>query len=261
MRLFTQKTEQKQYDYEMKNGTKSYITNYINRLKPNKVFTANTFANEQISADAARMALERLVSEGRIRKLSKGRYYKPEQSMFGEIAPSVENVIADLIESKTHQPIGYLTGIIVFNQLGLTTQVSSQIQIGVRKYRRPIRRGPYTISFVLQPNAITRDNIYLLRLLDALRFFREIPATTPNEVVARMAFLIGKLEPEQQQRITNLALRYSPFVRALLGAILEHIGISGEQTQTLRRSLNTQTHYKLTISQEALPTQSNWNIR
>ncbi len=245
----------------MKNGTKSYITNYINRLKPNKVFTANTFVTESISSDAARMALERMVSEGKIRKLGKGRYYKPEQSMFGEIAPSVEQVITDLIESKTHQPIGYLTGTIAFNQLGLTTQVSSQIQIGVRKYRRTLKRGQYSISFILQPNAITRDNIYLLRLLDALRFFREIPATTPNEVVSRMVFLIGKLQPEQQQRMIGLALRYSPYVRALLGAILENIGMSEEQTKVLKDSLNAQTRYKLMITQETLPTISNWNIR
>ncbi len=245
----------------MKNGTKSYITNYINRLKPNKVFTANTFVTESISSDAARMALERMVSEGKIRKFGKGRYYKPEQSMFGEIAPSVEQVITDLIESKTHQPIGYLTGTIAFNQLGLTTQVSSQIQIGVRKYRRTLKRGQYSISFILQPNAITRDNIYLLRLLDALRFFREIPATTPNEVVSRMVFLIGKLQPEQQQRMIGLALRYSPYVRALLGAILENIGMSEEQTKVLKDSLNAQTRYKLMITQETLPTISNWNIR
>ncbi len=245
----------------MKNGTKSHIINYINRLKTNKVFTANTFADEHISAGAARMVLERMVSEGKIRKLDKGRYYKPEQSMFGEIAPSVEDVITDLVESNTHQPIGYLTGTIAFNQLGLTTQISAQIQIGVRKYRRPMKRGQYTISFVHQPNAITRENIGLLRLLDALRFFREIPATAPNDVVARMIYLIGKLEPEQQQRMIGLALHYSPYVRALLGAILEHIGVGEEQTQTLRHSLNALTHYTLQISPQALPTLSNWNIR
>ena len=245
----------------MKNGTKSYITNYINRLKPNKVFSAHTFVTDTISADAARMALERMVSEGKIRKLGKGRYYKPEQSMFGEIAPSVEQVITDLVESKTHQPIGYLTGTMAFNQLGLTTQVSSQIQIGVRKYRRTIKRGQYSIDFILQPNAITRDNIYLLRLLDALRFFRDIPATTPNEAISRMIFLIGKLQPEQQQRMIGLALRYSPYVRALLGAILESIGTADEQLKPLKASLNAQTRYKLNISKNILPTSTNWNIR
>ncbi len=245
----------------MRNGTKSYITNYINRLKTNKIFTANTFVTDTISSDAARMALERMVSEGKIRKLSKGRYYKPEQSMFGEIAPTIEQVITDLVESKTHQPIGYLTGTIAFNQLGLTTQVCSQVQIGVRKYRRTIQRGLYSISFILQPNAITRDNIYLLRLLDALRFFNAIPATTPNEAVSRIIYLIGKLQKEQQQRIIGLALRYSPYVRALLGAILEQIGMSDEQTKVLKESLNAQTHYKLFISRETLPTISNWKIR
>ena len=59
----------------------------------------------------------------------------------------------------------------------------------------------------------------------------------------------------------GLALRYSPYVRALLGAILESIGTADEHLKPLKVSLNAQTRYKLNISKDILPTLSNWNIR
>ena len=245
----------------MKNSTKNQIINSIKRIKPGDVFSAEAFVTDSISSDAARMALERMVAEGVIRKLGKGRYYKPEKTMFGELKPDVHQTVADLLEDKNHKITGYLTGTILFSQLGLTTQISSQIEIGVRKYRRAIKRGTVTISFVLQHNPITKENIPLLQLLDAIRFFREIPAATPNEAVAGISYLINQLKPEQQLRMISLALNYSPYVRALLGAILELSGLGEEQLKPLRSSLNAQTRYKLKLSQEILPTIANWNIQ
>lgn len=244
----------------MRTETKSHIIEHIQSQKPGWVFTAFSFATDGISVDAARMALERMVAEGTIRKLDKGRYYRPEQTMFGEIEPEIEQVVGDLVEDKNHKLIGYLTGTIVFAQLGLTTQISSQIQLGVRKYRRAITRGRYTVSFVLQHNMITKENIPLLQLLDAMRFFRDIPATTPNEAVERLIYLVRRLSAEQKRELVELSMQYTPYVRALLGAIMEHQGLNAE-LEPLRASLNAMTEYKLRISEEVLPTIGKWNIK
>ena len=240
--------------------TKKQILDYINSQEPNVVFTAFSVVKDDISPDAARMALERMAAKGIIRKLDKGRYYRPKQTMFGEIGPDIEQVVGDLVMDKNHQPIGYLTGMIMFAQMGLTTQISSWIELGVRKYRRRIKRGRYTVSFILQPNPITMENIELLQLLDAIRFCREISGTDTEEAVERLIFLVGKLSNEQKSQITELALPYAPYVRALLGAIMEHLGFK-KGLQTLRSSLNPMTRYRLYISEEILPTRSNWNIR
>ena len=58
--------------------------------------------------------------------------------------------------------------------------------IGSATYHRPLKRGGYDISFVKQTNDITEDGIKYLRMLDALRFIKSIPATTPDEVVVIM---------------------------------------------------------------------------
>lgn len=244
----------------MKTETKNHIVDYINSQEPGQVFTAFSIPIEGVSVDAIRIALDRMVKGGAIRKLDKGRYYRPQQTMFGELPPDVEQVVGDLIMDKNHQPIGYLTGMIMFAQMGLTTQISSWIELGVRKYRRRIKRGGYTISFIVQPNPITMENMELLRLLDAIRFCREISGTDPEEAVERLIYLVRKLTIEQKLQMIELALLYAPYVRALLGAIMEHLGL-GKELQPLRDSLNPMTRYKLYISEEVLPTRSNWNIQ
>lgn len=236
------------------------ITLYVNRLQVNAVFSISTFVRNGLTYYTARKALDDLEKRGIIHKLDKGRYYKTQQTMFGEIRPPVEQAIGDLLVDRHRQVVGYLTGTIAFNQMGLTTQISSQIQIGRKRYRKPIKRGEYSIAFIVQRNTITRQNIPLLQILDALRFVREIPDTIPDETVEQLMFLIGKLSKEQQRQMINLALLYTPYVRALLGAILEKLG-SGELTNTLKKSLNDLTHYNLHLSEDVLPTKNNWNIR
>ena len=74
--------------------------------------------------------LNRMADMGVIQRLSKGRFYKPKQTMFGSLKPSQQEVVKDLLK-KEGKIIGYLTGVSIFGQLGVTTQISNIIEIGV----------------------------------------------------------------------------------------------------------------------------------
>lgn len=200
--------------------------------------------------------LNRLVEQGKLNRLSKGKFYKPKQTMFGQLKPSVSEVAKDLLE-KGGKVIGYITGTTAFASMGLTTQISSSIVVGTNKYRRPIQRGGYKVSFLVQENQITKGNIPLLRILDALRLIREIPATTPDNCVSILQDLIRSLTEKEKDKLIALSEKYTPYVRALLGAILENLGTD---TDRLKASLNGVTSYKLLISEGALPNKKNWNI-
>ena len=128
---------------------------------------------------------------------------------------------------------------------------------GTNKYRRPIIRNGVKVSFLLQENAITSSNIPLLRILDALRLVKEIPATSPDECVTNICKAIEVLSQEEKQELTELSLAYTPYVRALLGAIYEKIGLD---TQVISGTLNGVTSYKLPISDKVLSNKRNWNI-
>ena len=123
-----------------------------------------------------------------------------------------------------------------------------------------MKREDYTISFVVQPNTITKKNIEILRILDAIRFIREIPATSPNDACLRLKEIIKPLDVEQKQLLVKCALKYTNYVRALCGAILEDIGCESDLLMILRKSLNGVTEYKLPITDDVLPTKRNWRI-
>ena len=235
------------------------IKNIIDKFELGYVFTVTDFPMTVENPKTVSKILNHFVATGYLRKLSKGRFYKPQMSRFGELPPDTYQIVKDLIQ-KDNKLIGYITGYSAFNDFALTTQVSAILEIGMRKEKKAIVRGIYRIRFIRQDNTITKENIPLLRLLDCLRFFKNIPDTTPDNACQRLIYLIGKLDEQELCRIKKMALKYTPQAIALLGAILETIKPQ-EDTNLLFRKLNPITVYKLGISDKILPTQKKWNIQ
>lgn len=65
--------------------TAEYIAFTIDRLPNGYVFTYSGFATEVNQKEAVIKALNRMVASGRIAKLSKGKYYKPESCACEEL--------------------------------------------------------------------------------------------------------------------------------------------------------------------------------
>jgi len=235
------------------------VKNKIENITYGYVFTAGDFPVDITKQKSVNKVLENLTKVGKIRRLSKGRYYKTKTTEFGELLPDSYQIVKDLLE-ENGKPIGYITGYQIFNELGLTTQVSAILQIGTIKDKKSTKRSYYRIKFVKQWNTITKENIPLLQLLDCMRFFKNIPDTMPAESCRRILYLLSKLGDTQRNKIKKLALKYTPQAIALLGAMLETLN-PNEDVEMLRKSLNFQTFYRLGIPQEILPTQKKWNIR
>jgi hypothetical protein len=223
------------------------------------VFTYTDFLSEVNQKEAIIKALNRLVASGKIAKLSKGKYYKPEGTVFGKLQPNQNQVVKDLIESDG-KLIGYLTGYSIYHQLGLTTQVSNTIQIGKNEIRPTFKRERYTISFVKQKNTITKDNIPLLQILDSIRYIKKIPDTSIEVACRRFIAIIKDLPVNDKTTLVRLAQKYPPATRALLGALLEETG-DVSLTEPLKKMLNPITIYKLPDMKKVLTTSVNWNIQ
>lgn len=199
-----------------------------------------------------------MAKSGSISKLSKGKYYKPEKTPFGELQPDQEQIVKDLIEDNG-KLIGYLTGYSIYNKLGLTSQVSNTIQIGKNQTRPKLKRERYTISFVKQKNTITKKNIPFLQILDSIRYIKKIPDSNIKESSIRLLKIIEKLSIEDKKELVRLSLKYPPSTRALLGSIItENNGDS--ITKPLRDSLNPITKYQFPGASKALSSANNWNI-
>ena len=230
----------------------------INRLPNGYVFTYSDFRIEVDQFDSLVKALNRMEAAGKIMKLSKGKYYKPERSPFGNLQPNQAQVVKDLLKVDG-KITGYLTGLSVYNQLGLTTQVSNTIQIGKNNVRHSFKRDRYNISFIKQKNTITKENISLLQILDSLRYIKKIPDTTIEMACKRFLAIIKNLSETEINSLIRLAMKYPPSTRALLGAFLNQLQKSNS-TDLLLRSLNPITKYKLTGASKVLSNTLKWNI-
>ncbi len=236
-----------------------YIAETIGRLPKGYVFTYADFVKDASRKEAIIKALNRMAASGKISKLSKGKFYKPENTSFGTLPPSQQQMVKDLLESNGKLN-GYLTGYSVYNQLGLTTQISNSIQIGKNEVRPSFKRDRYTISFVKQKNIITKDNIPLLQILDAIRYIKKIPDCNPSSACKRFLIIIKGLSDKDKTTLVRLALKYPPAARALLGAMLK---ASGKKSLTgpLYKSLNHFSTYKFSGVNKILPGAEKWNIR
>ena len=195
------------------------------------VLTTRDFGVEMQYQPALAKALNRLVLQGELQKIAKGKYYIPKKTIFGNLKPADSELVKDFLE-QNGKIVGYITGTTAFASMGLTTQISSSILVGTNKYRR-------------------------LRILDALRLIKGIPATSPDECVTNVRKAINALSKKQKQELAELSLAYTPYVRALLGAIYENMKL---ETETISKTLNGVTSYKLPISDKVLPNKRNWNI-
>ena len=232
------------------------IKKQISSTPDGVILTIGDFNVDMRYQGALVKALNRLVDQGTLQRLSKGKYYKPRKTIFGILDPTPEEITKDLLE-KNGKLVGYITGNRAFALMGLTTQITSSLLIGTNRYRHPLTRGDYTISFLQQHNPITEENIPLLRILDALKFIKDIPASSPDIIVTQLGSTINALSNAEQKRLTELAENYTAYVRAILGAIMEQNNLNAE---LLKKGLNGTTNYKLPISEQALPNKKKWNI-
>jgi hypothetical protein len=235
-----------------------YIAGKIERFPKGYVFTYADFITDVNNREAVIKALNRMAKSGKIGKLAKGKFYKPETTAFGNLMPYQKQIVKDLLE-QDGKTIGYLTGYSIYNQLGITTQMSAVIQIGRNEVRPAFKRGMYRISFIRQKNTISKENIPLLQLLDAIRNIKKIPDTTVDSACKRLLTILNKLGSKDKSTIVRLALKYPPATRALLGALLDE-AVQGALTEPLLNSLNPITKYKLAGAIKVLSTTEKWNI-
>ncbi|MCW3789394.1 DUF6088 family protein [Plebeiibacterium sediminum] len=234
------------------------IRNQINKMPEGEAFGYLDLGISKKDFITAAKALERLQSAGVIKKVSKGKFYKPKQTVFGELEPDYNNQLNTYL-FQNGKRIAYVTGISLYNQMGLTTQVANQISIASRIKRIYINRGALKADAVKSYADVTESNYKLLGILDALKDIKKIPDGNIENSIKLLTSLIKQQNGNQLKMLVNLALVYPPRVKALLGAILENIDANIEIAK-LKKNLNPLTKYKVGIKPNELPTIKNWNI-
>lgn len=234
------------------------IRTRIDTLPQEKLFGYADLGIGKADYQTAAKALERMQKKGNIKKISKGVFYKPEQTIFGELKPSYNEQLKQYL-FKDGKRIAYETGFSLYNQMNLTTQMAFRIKIASRSSRISINRGALKADAVKSYAEVTDENYQLLGFLDAIKDIRRIPDSKVSTSVAILQAKLKQLDNRQIKEMVDYALLYPPRVRALLGAILEQIN-SQVSVQKLKESLNPLTKFKFGLKPADLQSITHWNI-
>ncbi len=206
----------------------------------------------------AAKALERLQKNGVIKKLSKGIFYKPNITVFGELKPGEEEILKPYL-FEDGKRIAYITGASLYNQLNLTTQVAAMYKIASADKRIYINRGRIKAKPVKSYAPVTDKNYRMLGFLDAMKDLNNIPDVNKKSAILIFLSRLGKMTSKELNEFIKYGLLYPPRVRALLGSLLEQLDKTID-IKRLKNSLNPFTTYKYYLFDTALTTQQNWNI-
>lgn len=233
------------------------IRKTIKSLPEGKTFGYDDLRIAKKDYTTAAKALERLQKEGLIKKVSKGVFYKPEQTVFGELKPDYNELLRPYL-FENGKRVAYETGTSLYNRLGLTTQMAFRIKIASRGKRININRENLKADAVKSYAEVTDNNYETLGVLDAFKDIKKIPDCSVAQAIKRLSGIVKELNDKQTESFIKYALMYPPRVRALVGAVLENIGT--KNIDKLKESLNPLTTIKLGVKESELPTKSNWYI-
>ena len=235
------------------------IQNSVEAMPMGKIFGYQELPGYAKSPSAVIKAIGRMVSDKRLERFSKGKFYVPKKGLFGLRKPSDSELIRSILY-KNGRLRGYITGLSLYNKLGLTTQVPRTITIACNGGRQEKEFGTIRIKTVVTRIPIEEKDVKLLQYLDVLKDIKKISDSDVNLLLKIMSGYMSKLSAREQKRLLKLAMSYySPQVKALVGLLFSSLKLS--LPDSLALSLNPTTIYKLKLDESNWPMAKEWNIQ
>lgn len=231
----------------------------INRIPPGRIFGYEVFPEYREAPQAVMRAVGRRVEDGYgLKRLTKGRFYRPRWDAVGEAPVSNAELLRDVLY-RDGRRIGYVTGPALYNRLKLTTQVPEVIAVASNRAAQIKNFGTIRIKIVPRRAPINKSTIPLLEILDVLRDAKKIHGASVKAVLDLVADRVAELAPPAQRKLQRLALDYyGAGARALLREILAW----NEQQvlPVLSTSINPTTRFHFGADHNPWPDARQWNI-
>lgn len=269
----------------MKNKLKiaEAVKEQILKMQPGEIFKYSDLDLPEPKFEALAASLSRMVKKGFIKRFKKGYYYIPKKTAFGELKPSQNEVIKNFTYNK-NTPIGYESGLSLFNSLGLTTQMPNQVTIVTSQPRSYKKVGNTNYKFIKSKINFKKKDIILLQLLDALKNINLIPDSNVDDIIKNIKTHLTNLSSRELIKILTLANNYNPSTRALVGAIVSDVNANRQyinnanetndmkdNSQNIQQKLNSEiirikstlnpmSSYKIPVNESILPNKYNWKI-
>lgn len=174
------------------------VLNYIENCEYNepifmediKLYIENFFYDKKKKLDNKKtynnlkMIISRLNKENILKTATKGVYYKPKHNIFGEVPlANIKIIQYKYLVDKTGNKKGYLTGAILFNKVGLTTQVPNVTDIVTNncKFNTKYTNTNLNVTIRKPKLEINNENYIYLQLFDLIENKDKINIEVDNE--------------------------------------------------------------------------------
>ncbi len=191
------------------------------------IFFKDLVKDLEVQNGAVYKAINKLKNEGVIETFSKGIYYRPKKTKYGILGIDRDLLIKEKYLGED-QNIGYITGPDVWNNWGLTTQISNQKWIS-QVTSRTYENENLNILIVKSKAIIRKDNIRILQFLDVIEQLNMIPDTS-NEKILRKLINIYMTQFSTSEKIEffNYAMKYTKRVQVIIGLIADKASIQDD---------------------------------
>ena len=234
------------------------VNEIIDRAPAGRIFGYEVFPQYREAPAAVVRAVNRSVESRRLKRVAKGRFYRPRTGALGEAPLNDAERLRDALY-RNGQRTGYITGPALYNRLGLTTQMPKTVTIAVNRAAQTKDFGTIRVKLVSRRAPISNSTVPLLEILDILRDARRVPDANVADVIGAMTKRLAELTPAEGKELQRLALDYhNPGTRAVLGMLLTRCAM--DASPALKASLNPTTRFDLGVDPEDYPDARAWNI-
>lgn len=177
------------------NSYAKYIETVIEQEPENKLLEASILYQKSfgtVPEMTCYKTLERMSKQGSLVHLTKGLYYRPKKSRFGTIPISEKEIIGHY----TNNGRGILIGYRLYNQKGLTTQISKRVEVlssAVTEQKKNIQNVCVTNSGI----DLTKETI---PVIETMEIFEELIAIVadyigvPADAVRRDYYIVQMMQ-------------------------------------------------------------------
>ncbi len=144
----------------------------VNNFKLNEPIILSDLKVDGMSYVNLRQQMKKLVDDGKVKRYENGVYYLPKPSKFNlEVGLNPEIVLEYKYLKNDGKNCGYISGLLFYNLMGLTSQVPALYQIVTNKATSNYREtnvGKSRVIIKKPRTTVTEDNYKILQFLDLI---------------------------------------------------------------------------------------------
>lgn len=219
-------------------NTTNVLETAIQKYPENQVIVANELykkINSEITELNFYKSLERMTKAGKLIHLTKGVYYRPKIGRFGTVPISEKEIIHHYVKNRRGLMVGYR----MYNEKGITTQVSKRVEI-LSTALAEEKKNIQNVSVRKVSVELTQKTIPVIEMLEILQDYKKIEDVNMKALLACINSFAENYSDQAAHRVLA-EIKYKKSTIAFLAAVLNHLHVR----HTLDKYLSPLSDYKI----------------